>query len=347
VIVDAYKKGIRDFDIEKAYKAMVKSSHFDTTDIKAPTKEILGLLMPSAKFYNDSLGYVPCDKDNEAVAKALEFAYNDWCIAQMARELGKEDDYKIYSERALRYKKYFDPSTGFMRGVTLKGEWRTPFNPRFSDHRADDYCEGNAWQWTWFVPQDIPGLIELMGGREAFITKLDSLFTTDSKIDGTNVSADISGLIGQYAHGNEPSHHISHLYNYAGQPWKTQEMVDSILQTLYSNNPDGLSGNEDCGQMSAWYILNAMGFYSVTPGDPIYSIGRPLFNSMTITLENGKQFKIEAKGNSIENKYILSATMNGTPLNRAFFNHGDIINGGRLVLKMGSVPSKEWGVTNN
>ena len=347
VIVDAFKKGIRNFDVEKAYEAMVKSSHFDTINIKAPTKEILALLMPIAKFYNDSLGYIPCDKDNEAVAKALEYAYDDWCIALMAKELGKEEDYKIYSERALRYKKYFDPSTGFMRGVTSTGEWRTPFNPRYSDHRTDDYCEGNAWQWTWFVPHDVHGLVELMGGRDAFVTKLDSLFTIDSKIEGTNVSADISGLIGQYAHGNEPSHHISHLYNYVGQSWKTQELVDSILQTLYLNNPDGLSGNEDCGQMSAWYVLNAMGFYSVTPGDPVYSIGRPLFNNVTITLENEKQFKIEAIGNSGENKYIQSATMNGVALDTPFFKHEDIVKGGRLVLKMGSESSTEWGVSRN
>lgn len=347
VIVDAYNKGIRDFDVEKAYQAMIKSSHFDTLNIKAPTKEILGLLMPAAKLYNDSLGYVPCDRDNEAVAKALEYAYDDWCIGLMAKALGKEEDYKVYSERALRYKKYFDPATGFMRGVTLKGEWRTPFNPKYSNHREDDYCEGNAWQWTWFVPHDVQGLIALMGGKNSFVIKLDSLFTIDSKIEGENISADISGMIGQYAHGNEPSHHISHLYNYVGQPWKTEKLVDSILQTLYLNNPDGLSGNEDCGQMSAWYVLNAMGFYSVAPGNPVYSIGRPLFNSATINLENGKSFKIEAADNSGENKYIQSATLNGAALNTPFFKHDDIVKGGTLVLKMGPEPNTKWGVAGN
>ena len=344
VIVDAYIKGIRNFDIEKAFEAMVHSSHYDTVNIKAPSPGILNLLMPAAKLYNDSIGYVACDKDNEAVAKALEYAYDDWCIAQLAKELGKDDDYRIYSERALRYRKYYDPSTGFMRGVTAKGEWKTPFNPRYSDHRADDYCEGNAWQWTWFVPHDVPGLVSLMGGGAGFINKLDSLFTISSEIEGENVSADISGMIGQYAHGNEPSHHISHLYNYVGQPWKTQKLVDSILTSLYFNKPDGLSGNEDCGQMSAWYVFNAMGMYSVNPGDPVYSIGRPLFDYVTINLENGKQFTIETINNSDQNKYIQSASLHGSPLNKPFVKHEDIINGGNLKFFMGPHPSPGWGI---
>ena len=188
-----------------------------------------------------------------------------------------------------------------------------------------------------------PDLIELMGGKAAFISKLDSLFTTDSKIEGLNASADISGMIGQYAHGNEPSHHISHLYNYAGQPWKTQALVDSILQTLYLNNPDGLSGNEDCGQMSAWYILNSMGFYSVTPGDPVYSIGRPLFKSVTINLENGKHFRIDAIKNSKANKYIQSAALNGVTLETPFFRHEDIVNGGRNSSENGTGTIRKLG----
>lgn len=345
VIVDAYMKGIADFDVEKAYEAMVRSSHYDTVNIKAPTRNILNLLMPAAKLYNDSIGYIPCNKDNQAVSKALEYAYNDWCIAQLAKKLGKTDDFKYFSERALRYKIYYDSVSGFMRGITSDEVWRTPFNPRYSDHTSDDYCEGNAWQWTWFVPHDVPGLVSLMGGKAAFINKLDSLFSVDSKIEGENASADISGLIGQYAHGNEPSHHISHLYNYVGQPWKTESLVDSILQTLYMNNPDGLAGNEDCGQMSAWYVLNSMGFYSVSPGDPVYSIGRPLFSNVIINLESGKKFRLEALNNSVENKYIQSATLNGLPLDTPFFRHEDIINGGSIVLRMGPEPSRKWGVT--
>ena len=340
VIVDAYMKGIRDFDVSKAYEAMRRSSHYDTAGVLVSGRDILSSLVDPAKMYNDSLGFIPYDKVNQSVAKALEYAYDDWCISLMANELSKENDFREYSERALRYRKYFDRSTGFMRGVSSAGELRTPFNPRFSDHTADDYVEGNAWQWTWFVPHDVEGLVEIMGGESAFINKLDSLFTTDSKLEGNNVSADISGMIGQYAHGNEPSHHITHFYNYVDQPWKTQGLVDSILNTLYLNNPDGLSGNEDCGQMSAWYILNAMGFYSVAPGEPVYSIGRPLFSRSVINLENGKKFTVEAKNNSGKNKYIQSAKLNGTLLDKPFFNHKDIIMGGTLLLEMGPEPAK-------
>lgn len=339
VIVDAYKKGIRDFDVEKAYRAMIKSADFDTANINTDSEGVLMSLMPMAKFYNKTIGFVPSDKDNQSVAKALELAYNDWCVAKMAEDLGRQEDFNLYSERASRYKKYFDPKTRFMRGIMSTGEWRTPFDPRFSDHSYADYVEGNAWQWTWFVPHDVPGLIDLMGGREKFTEKLDSLFSTDSEIVGENRSADISGLIGQYAHGNEPSHHITHFYNYAGEPWKTQKLVDQILNTLYFNNPDGLSGNEDCGQMSAWYVLNAIGFYQVAPGDTSWSLGRPLFGRVTVNLENGKTFTVETKNNSPENIYIQSAVMNGTELKSPFFDHEDIVNGGHLVITMGPEPS--------
>lgn len=339
VIVDAYMKGIRDFDVEKAYQAMIKSSDFDTTNINTDSYDVLMSLMPMAKFYNKTIGFIPSDKDNQSVAKALELAYNDWCVAQMALDLGRKEDFDLYSERGTRYKKYFDPKTRFMRGIMSTGEWRTPFDPRFSDHSYADYVEGNAWQWTWFVPHDVPGLIDLMGGRDKFTEKLDSLFSVDSEIVGENKSADISGLIGQYAHGNEPSHHITHFYNYAGEPWKTQKLVDQILNTLYFNNPDGLSGNEDCGQMSAWYVLNAMGFYQVAPGDPAWSLGRPLFEKVTVNLENGKTFTVETINNSPENIYIQSAVMNGTELKSPFFDHNDIVNGAHLVITMGPEPS--------
>ena len=229
-----------------------------------------------------------------------------------------------------------------MRGVDSEGNWRTPFNPKASNHRNDDYCEGNAWQWTWFVPQDVEGLVELMGGEEAFAGKLDSLFTEDSTIEGELVSADISGLIGQYAHGNEPSHHVIHLYNYIHRPWKTQELIDQVLKEQYRNAPDGLSGNEDCGQMSAWYILNAMGFYQVCPGKPVYSIGRPIFDQAVIHLPNEETFKIITKNNSSENKYIESATLNGKSLNEPFFHHKDIVSGGTLEIVMTNKPT-QWG----
>ena len=297
VIVDAYMKGYHNFDVNEAYKACLRVAEYDTTGIKCPPL-VLPHLMPQAKYWKNKIGYVPCDKDNEAVAKALEYAYNDWCISAFAESLGDAANHEKYAKFAEGYKTYFDPSTRFMRGLDSKGNWRTPFNPRSSTHRNDDYCEGTAWQWTWFVPHQIDGLVELMGGREGFISKLDSLFTVSSVLEGENTSADISGLIGQYAHGNEPSHHIIHMYNYVDKPYRTQELVDSVLQTLYFNDPDGLSGNEDCGQMSAWYILNAMGFYQVCPGKPVYSIGRPLFNKATVNLKDGKKFTVIAKNNS-------------------------------------------------
>lgn len=270
--------------------------------------------MPQAKYWKNKIGYVPCDKDNESVAKALEYAYDDWCISQLAEAMGDEPNRTKYAAFAEGYKVYFDPSTRFMRGLDSEGNWRTPFNPRASTHRNDDYCEGTAWQWTWFVPHDVDGLVELMGGRDAFIGKLDSLFVADSSLEGESVSVDISGLIGQYAHGNEPSHHIAHLYNYVGQPYKTQALVDSVLHTLYFNEPNGLSGNEDCGQMSAWYVLNAMGFYQVCPGKPVYSIGRPLFDEAAIRLQNGNTFTIIAHNNSRDNKYVRKIILNGKNL---------------------------------
>lgn len=345
VIYDAYKKGIRGFDIEKAYKAMVHATTFDTTGILFPNDDVREQIMPMAKFYNETMGYIPADLENESVSKALEFAYNHWCLAQMAKDLGKNQDYEKFMELSNRYKEYFDKETGFMRGKTADGNWREPFNPRFSRHRKDDYTEGNAWQWTWFVPHDVEGLVSLMGGTSVFQTKLDSLFSITSEIEGEESSMDITGLIGQYAHGNEPSHHISHIYNFVNQPWKTQQLADSIMTSLYFNDPNGLSGNEDCGQMSAWYLLNAMGFYSFCPGSPEYSIGRPLFDEVKINLQNGEDFTIRTKNNNPKNKFIQSASLNGEELNRPFFEHDDILNGGILEFVMGPEPNSLWGST--
>jgi predicted alpha-1,2-mannosidase len=337
VIVDAYRKGYGNFDVNKAYEAMVKSAEFDTTTISFSDAEVRNNVMPVGKYYNDKLGFIPCDKENESVSKALEYAYNDWCIAQMAKALGKTKDYDRFMERSKRYATYFDKTTGFMRGLTAERQWKTPFNPRFSNHRSDDYVEGNAWQWSWFVPHDVEGLIALHGGKEQFLAKLDSLFTTSSAVDGGNSSADISGLIGQYAHGNEPSHHIAYLYNYAGKPWRTQELVDEILTTLYFNDANGLSGNEDCGQMSAWYIMSSMGLYQVSPGEPTYTLGRPLFNGVTLQLGDGKTFRIQAINNSAVNKYVKQVTLNGKVLNTPFITHNDILNGGILEFTMDAV----------
>jgi predicted alpha-1,2-mannosidase len=340
VIVDAYMKGYRNFNVEKAYEAIVKSSTYDTVSIHFPDKEIKNNVMPMAKYYNEALGFIPCDKENESVSKALEYAYNDWCIAQMAKALGKQRDYEKFSERSKRYAKYFDPTSRFMRGVNADGSWKTPFNPRFSNHRVDEYVEGNSWQWSWFVPQDVEGLVSLYGGREKFIQKLDSLFLVDSHVEGENSSADISGLIGQYAHGNEPSHHIVYLYNYVGEPWKTQALVDKILTSLYFNNENGLSGNEDCGQMSAWYILSSMGLYQVCPGNPVYTLGRPLFDEVKLRFENGKELKIIAINNSAENKYVSKMSFNGHELKTPFITHADLLKGGVLEFMMTAIPKK-------
>ncbi len=341
VITDAYFKGERDFDVKKAYEAMLHASTFDTTNIHFPSETVKSKLSPMAKEYNEKLGYIPSDLEIKSVSKGLEYAYNDWCIAQMAKDLGEKEDFNRFTERSKRYKKYFDSETGFMRGVKQDGTFKVPFNPKYSQHKKDDYVEGNAWQWTWFVPHDVDGLVALMGGKEGFVNKLDELFSTSSDILGEEQSADISGLIGQYAHGNEPSHHITHLYNYVGQPWKTQKLTDSIMSSLYFNNPDGLSGNEDCGQMSAWYILNAMGFYPLNPGDPKYSIGRPIFDKITIALPNKKKFILVANNNGTKNKYIQSLKLNGVKMNSPFFNHEDLLQGGLIEFEMGSSENQQ------
>lgn len=336
VIVDSYLKGERDFDIEKAYLACKKSSAYDTTNISpAIDRTILrDNLMPYGKHYKNTIGYIPADTEKQSVARGLEYAYNDWLIAQFAKELGHENDYAYYTKLSKNYKNYYDPSTGFMRGKLSDGSWRTPFDPKHSDHNNDDYCEGNAWQWLWFVIHDVDGLTKLMGGRQKFITKLDSLFSISSDLHGEHVSADISGLIGQYAHGNEPSHQTIHLYNQVNKPEKTQELVDRVLQTLYFDDPNGLSGNEDCGEMSAWYVLNSMGFYSYCPGTPYYSIGRPLFDEVNIQLENGKIFTIRVTNNKPEHKYIQSAKLNGKKLDKLFFSHKELMAGGVLEIIM-------------
>lgn len=334
VIVDAYIKGDRSFDAAEALKACLKSAEYDTTGILSTRWVRDNGLMPLSKYYKNTIGYVPCDKENENVAKGLEYAYDDWCIARLAENLNDTVTQNRYDKLAKNYMHYFDPAVRFMRGKDSEGKWRVPFSPNTSTHREDDYCEGTSWQWTWFVPHDVEGLKKLMGGEKAFVSKLDSLFLDNTPMQGDKISADISGLIGQYAHGNEPSHHIIHLYNYANQPWKTQLLIDSVLYNQYRNTPDGLSGNEDCGQMSAWYILNALGFYQVCPGKPEWSIGRPLFDKAVIHLPNNKNFVIDAQNQSRKNKYVQKTTLNGRKLLKPFLNHADIMNGGTLQFKM-------------
>jgi predicted alpha-1,2-mannosidase len=341
VIVDSYMKGQRDFDIDKAWNAVVKASSHDTINV-SPTinRNVLhNLLMPMSKYWKNTKGWIPADWETLSVAKGLEYAYNDWAIAQMAKDLGYEEYYRHFTALGQLYREYFDPSVGFMRGRMSDGTWRTPFNPIYSDHFADDYCEGNAWQWSFFVPHDIPGLAELHGGREQLIERLDTLFSMSSELAGERASADITGMIGQYAHGNEPSHHVIYMYNQLGQPHKTQVLTDSVLVSLYFNEPDGLSGNEDAGQISAWYVMSAIGFYPYNPGEPYYAIGRPIFDEVVIQLETGNTFTVIANNQSRQNKFVKSVRLNGIELdkNHYFISHADIMAGGILEFDMTDV----------
>jgi len=322
VIADAYVKGIRGYDIQKALTAMKHSA--DTN--------LFGLVS-----YRN-LGYVSQDKEHESVSKTLEYGYDDWCIAQVAKDAGNTEDFKTFIRRAQSYKNVFDPSTGFMRAKT-NGEWYYPFNPIEVN---GNYTEADAWQYNFYVPQDIRGHINLMGGKVEYEKKLDELFTTDSKMSGMDLT-DITGMIGQYAHGNEPSHHMAYLYDYVNAPWKTQALVHKIQTEFHKNDPDGLIGNEDCGQMSAWYVMSAMGIYSVCPGQLNYAIGTPVFDKVTINLENGKQFVIKAENVTASNYYIQSAKLNGKDYTKCYLNHNDIMNGGEIVFNMGGSENKNWG----
>ena len=327
VIADAWFKEIGDFDAEKAFQAMKNTATRDDGD---------GLR------WLTEMEYIPADKERESVSKAQEYAVDDWCIAQMARALGKVDDAALFDKRAGYYRHYFDPQVGFFRGKNLDGSWSQPFHPVFTLHEQGNYTEGNAWQYLWMVPHDVEGLISLLGGEQIFISRLDSLFLVNSELN-EGASPDISGLIGQYAHGNEPSHHTVYLYAFVGQQWKTAEKVRYILRNLYHDQPDGICGNEDCGQMSAWYIFSSLGFYPVNPANSAYVLGSPLFDEATLNLPSGKTFTVKAVDNQPENKYIQSATLNGQPYEKSFITHRDILNGGTLELQMGSQPNQNFG----
>ncbi|RZK17522.1 MAG: glycoside hydrolase family 92 protein [Pedobacter sp.] len=327
VVVDAYLKGYRGFDVNLAYEAVKQSAMQKTDGID----------------YIQQLKYIPADKVNESVAKALEYAIDDYCIAMFAKALNKTEDYQYFSKRAQLYREYFDHDVQFMRGKMADGKWRTPFSPVAAKHREDDYTEGNAWQYTWLVPQDVEGLINLFGGDKPFVNKLDSLFIVPADL-GENSSPDISGLIGNYAQGNEPGHHIPYLYAYAGQPWKTADLIRKIDNDFFTAKPDGLCGNEDVGQMSAWYVFTAMGFYPVNPANGAYVFGTPLINSATIKLAENKTFDIKVKGNSVANKYIQRILINGKNYTKSFIEHKTIMNGGSMEIYMGNTPSKLWGI---
>jgi len=330
VIVDAYLKGIKGFDAEKAFEAMKITMMQDERGLN---------------FYK-KYGFIPYNLLDESVTITLEYAYDDWCVAQMAKALGKTEDYQFFLNRSKAYQYLFDSKTGFMRGKSADGKsWNEPFDPKHSNHREHtDYTEGNAWQHSWFVPHNVDEFISLHGSNELFSKRLEQLFTESSEITGNNISADISGLIGQYAHGNEPSHHIAYMFNHANQPWRTQYWVRHILDTQYNTTPNGLSGNEDCGQMSAWYVFSSMGLYPMNPASGEYEIGSPIFEKAKINLEGGKSFVIEAENVSDKNFYIQSATLNGVPFNKTAISHQQIVQGGILHFVMGSEPNKSWGL---
>ena len=286
-------------------------------------------------------GYIPwnLEPENETVAKALEYCAADDGVAKVAKLLGKKDDYEYFFNRSRSYKKYYDPETRFLRAVDTDGKFRLPFNPFFAEHRTNDYTEGNAWQYTFLVPHDVKGLIKLFGSDKAFMSKLDSLFFVEGWA-GDNASPDMSGMTGQYAHGNEPSHHVIYMYNYAGRPDKAAPMLRKMLNEMYLDQPDGLSGNEDVGQMSAWYILSSVGLYQVDPVGGRFVIGSPLFDKATVNVGGGKTFTVVAKNNSDKNIYVQSARLNGKTLKNSYVDFNDIRRGGTLELVMGPKPSK-------
>lgn len=290
-------------------------------------------------------GYIPwnLEPENETVAKALEYCAADDGVAKVAKLLGKKDDYEYFFNRSRSYKKYYDPETRFLRAVDTDGKFRLPFNPFFAEHRTNDYTEGNAWQYTFLVPHDVKGLIKLFGSDKAFMSKLDSLFFVEGWA-GDNASPDMSGMTGQYAHGNEPSHHVIYMYNYAGRPDKAAPMLRKMLNEMYLDQPDGLSGNEDVGQMSAWYILSSVGLYQVDPVGGRFVIGSPLFDKAAVNVGGGKTFTVVAKNNSDKNIYVQSARLNGKTLKNSYVDFNDIRHGGTLELVMGPKPSK-WATT--
>lgn len=399
VIVDAYFRGLRDFDIAKAYEGM-KKNHNEATMI--PWKDAMYITeLEQCYFDNGFFPALPTRKDfvsnvrpdvngnvqklnsdgsvvryegmphqasrwlpepgveewvpevdgwhrRQSVSVTLEHCYDDWCLAQMAKDLGKEDDYRLFMKRAHNYQNLYKPEIGLMAPKSADGQWVEPFDPKYSGGFAGEayFAEGNSWTYTWHVQHDVQGLINLMGGDEKFVAKMNEMFVTGAAMDKLQFVAqfpDMTGLMGMYCQGNEPSFHVPFLYNYAGQPWMTQNKVRQLLDLWYDTTPFGISGDEDGGSMSSWYVLSAIGLFPQCPGQPIFDICSPVFEEITINVGNGKEFVIEAKNVSVMNKYIQSATLNGKPHNQAWINHADIVQGGRLVFQMGSRPNKNWG----
>ncbi|WP_278626646.1 GH92 family glycosyl hydrolase [Parabacteroides gordonii] len=333
VLADLVFKDLADGDLKTWAEAGARSSVYreDLAEKFKGTRELdLITLHP---YFKEKYGFVPADSVPESVSWGLEMAYEDWCISQIAAKAGLDSLAKAYAAKGEYYKRYLDPETKMMRPVMGDGSFRTPFNPRYSAHMRSDYTEGNAFQWSFFAPHDMDNFIATIGGKKELETRLDTLFTTSSQVDGEHASGDITGLIGQYAHGNEPSHHMAYLYNWTDSPWKGQERLDYIMREFYTNKPDGIIGNEDCGQMSAWYVMSALGFYQVAPGIPVYTLGRPMVDRALVHVKGGI-FEILVKNNSPENKYIKEVTLNGKALETPFFSHADMVKGGKLVFEM-------------
>ena len=341
ILADLVAKGLASGEDLKLWTEAAQRSSIYREDLArkfAGTRELD--LITRHPYYKERYGFVPADSVPESVSWGVEMAYDDWCIARIAEAVGLKDVANEYDKRGLYYRRYWDHETRLMRPVMGDGSFRTPFNPRFSAHGKSDYTEGNAYQWSFYAPHDMEGFLQLMGGKQVLEANLDTLFTTSSRIDGAEQSGDITGLIGQYAHGNEPSHHIAYLYNYTDSPHKGQAILDTVLRHFYQPTPEGIIGNEDCGQMSAWYILSSLGFYQVCPGKAEYVIGRPLVDKATLQLPGGK-FVIEVKGNSKEAKYVQSAKINGRDITRELrFGHADLKAGGKLEIQMSTQPRR-------
>ncbi len=328
VVVDAVLKGFSGIDAEKAYEAVRGSA--TNSHINSPFDVW------------DKYGYMPENIQSQSVSITLEMAYDDWCVAQLAKKLGKTQDYEYFLKRSRYYKNLHNPQTGFFQSKNDKNQWIEPFNPlKYGANGGNPFTEGNAWQYYWYVPQDVNDLIALTGGEKAFFNKLETFFSLDTHEAELNSNA--SGFIGQYAHGNEPSHHVAYLYNYSGQPWRTQFYVNKIMKEMYNTSSSGYAGNEDCGQMSSWFVFSALGFYPVNPASGVYVIGSPLFADSKIQLPAGKMMEIKAENISDKNIYIQSVSLNGKPFLNNYITHKQLLDGGTLTFKMGAKPSS-WGV---
>lgn len=333
VLADAVAKGLAPDDLSDWLEASVRSATWRPDIVENLDGNLGERVMPRHIYFKETLGWSPHDSISHGVSYGLEMAYYDWCVAQIAEAAGDAETASQFTRKSSYYKHYFDHETGLMRGKNFDGSWLTPFRPKFSDHDHGDYVEGNAWQWSFYTPHAMDEIVEMYGGPDRYEAMLDTLFTTSSEIEGERASGDITGLIGQYAHGNEPSHHMAYLYNWTNAPYKGQERLDQIMRDFYLPEPAGIIGNEDCGQMSAWYVLSAIGFYQVCPGDPTYTVGRPIVNKATLTVPGGK-FEIMVHDNSLENKYVSKILLNGNELVKPFFSHRDLMKGGKLEFFM-------------